>query len=421
MNVLKMEHILIPVVVKMELTGVKIDLKLLKQTQVRLEQLKLQYAEQITGFSKDEININSNAQLSTLLFETLAIIPKDETIGKNGSYKVDKTHLLKLIDEHEIISLLLKYRRVMSLLKDCNQLSKIHPKTGRLHASFNQIGTETGRFSSNKPNLQNVTNVKAEDGEQDELKLLASQFRKVFIPKRGYKFICADYSQIELRVMAEFSQDPFLIKAYTEDIDIHMLTASQIFGIKLSKVTREQRNVAKSINFGLIYGETAYGLAPTLTQITGKHHTVEQAQRIIDDYFGKFKGVKKCLEKLIDQADERGYSTTLFGRKRPILQLQSSKLSIRQAGKRIAMNSPIQGTAADIIKMAMIKCDEAITDNNLKSKMILQVHDELLFEVPNDEMEQMKTLVKETMENAVKLTIPIGVELQTGTNWAMAH
>jgi len=416
-----MEHQLISVVAKMELAGVKIDLKLLKKTKAKLELLNQQFEHRIKAFTKDGININSNAQLSTLLFETLAITPKDETIGKNGSYKVDKAHLHKLIDQHEIIPLLLKYRRTTSLLKSCKQLSKIHPKTGRLHASFNQIGTETGRFSSSKPNLQNVPNVKAEDDEQDELKLLASQFRKVFIPKRGCKFICADYSQIELRVMAEFSQDLFLLKAYTQNIDIHELTASQIFGIKLSQVTREQRNVAKSINFGLIYGETAHGLAPTLTQITGKHYTVEQAQQIIDDYFNKFSGVKKCLDKLIQQADERGYSTTLFGRKRPIPQLQSSKLAIRQAGKRIAMNSPIQGTAADIIKIAMIKCDEAITDNNLKSKMILQVHDELLFEVPNNEMETMETLVRDTMENAVKLTIPIEIGMQTGVNWAAAH
>tara|TARA_R110002096_G_scaffold433220_1_gene651559 strand:- start:2615 stop:3880 length:1266 start_codon:yes stop_codon:yes gene_type:complete len=421
MDVLKMEHQLISVVAKMEMEGVKIDLKLLKATEEKLLALQINFDKQIKAFTQNGININSNTQLSTLLFETLAIIPIDETIGKNGCFKVNKAHLLKLIDDHEIISLLLKYRLTTSLLKFCSQLSKIHPKTQRLHASFNQIGTETGRFSSSKPNLQNVPNVKAEDDEKDELKILASQFRNVFVPKRGFQFICADYSQIELRVMAHFSQDPFLVKAYNEGLDIHRLTASLIFDIELSKVNDEQRQIAKSINFGLIYGKTAHGLAPTLTEITGKAYTVEQAQRVINDYFTKFAGVKTCLEKLIEQADGRGYSTTIFGRKRSIPQLQSSKLSERQSGKRIAKNSPIQGTAADILKIAMIKCDQAITKQDLKSKMILTVHDELLFEVPSDEMIIMESLVKDTMENSVKLTVPLVVDLKTGTNWAIAH
>jgi len=421
MNVLQIEHKLIPVVAKMENHGVKINISLLEDTKLRLVQLKNWVLTDIETFTSKEININSNEQLSVLLFETLPIKPQNEELSKKGNYKVDKSHLLKLVDEHDIIPLILKYRKIQSLLKFCDQLCKTHPKTGRLHGSINQIGTETGRCSSSKPNLQNIPNPKGDFDDADVLKELESRFRQMFVPKRGWIYICADYSQIELRVMAHFSQDPFLVKAYNEGLDIHKLTASLIFDVEFSKVTDEQRQIAKSINFGLIYGKTAHGLAPTLTQITGKTYTVEQAQQVIDDYFTKFNGVKTCLDALVEQADDRGYSITHFGRKRPITQLQSNKLSERQSGKRIAMNSPIQGTAADILKIAMIKCDAEINKQNLKSKMILTVHDELLFEVPKNEVDIMKLLVKEKMENAVKLTVPLEVGMETGTNWAMAH
>ena len=421
MEILQIEHDLIPVVTEMELTGVKIDQKLLKQTKSSLLKLQSQYIEKIQSYAKDDININSNGQISTLLFETLSITPKDKNISKNGCYSVNKAHLNKLEGEHPIILLLLKYRRITALLKFCNQLGNTHPKTGRLHASFNQIGTETGRFSSSKPNLQNIPSQEIENNEQDQLKILASNFRKVFIPKKGCQFIGADYSQIELRVMAEYSQDSFLMKAYNEDLDIHKLTAKEVFDIEYDDVTIEQRKVAKSINFGLIYGTTAYGLADSLTQITGNEHSKKDAQKIMTTYFKRFSGVKTCLDNLVQQADKRGHSTTLYGRKRPLSKLQSNKLSKRESGKRMAMNSPIQGTAADIIKLAMIKCDKAIKEKNLKSKIILQVHDELLFEVPNSEMEQMTKLVKDCMENAVNLSIPLEVDLKKGKNWAEVH
>lgn len=211
------------------------------------------------------------------------------------------------------------------------------------------------------------------------------------------------------------------MKAYNEDLDIHILTASEIFQIKFNDVTDEQRSIAKSINFGLIYGKTSTGLAESLTEITKKTHSVEHAQKIMDDYFKRFSGVKSFLDGLIVHADKYGYSQTLYGRKRPIPELSSSKISERQKGKRLAMNSPIQGSAADIIKMAMIACDKALTKNNLKSKLVLQVHDELLFEVPNDEVPIMKKLVKFEMENVVKMSIPLEIGLATGKNWAMAH
>lgn len=426
-TLLDLEYQTLQVVMKMELQGVKIDVRKCKKTLKQLQQLNTSLTTQINEFSKDEANLKSPQQLHVLLFETLQIQPKTETVGKNGCYSVDKSHLRKLPGQHEIIQLLLDYRKTESLINFCKQLQQINPVTKRLHGQFNQIGTATGRFSCSKPNLQNIPNVKLKDGETSTLKILESKFREMFVPKRGCQFICADYSQIEIRVVTEMSQDEFLLKAYTtkdadgKNLDVHKLTASEVFNIEYSQVTDEQRSIAKSINFGLIYGKTAFGLSASLTEITGKAHSVEQAQEIMDRYFKRFSGVKSCLDSLIDFADTNGYSETIYGRRRPIQQLASSKLSERNAGKRLAMNSPIQGTAADIIKMAMVACDKQITAKNLKSKLVLQVHDELLFEVPDNEMKIMKALVKDTMENVVRISVPLEVGLDTGTNWAMAH
>lgn len=426
-TILDLEYKTLQVVMKMELHGVRIDIEKCKQTLNQLQKLNTSLTNQINKFSKHEVNLKSPQQLHELLFDTLQIQPKIETVGKNGCYSVDKSHLKKLLGQHDIIQLLLDYRKTESLINFCKQLQKINLITKRLHGQFNQIGTATGRFSCSKPNLQNIPNMKLEAGENNELKILESKFREMFVPKRGCQFICADYSQIEIRVVTEMSQDAFLLKAYTtkdengKNLDVHILTASTIFEIPYSEVTEEQRSIAKSINFGLIYGKTAFGLSASLTEITGKTHSVEQAQEIVDMYFQRFSGVKICLDSLIDLADNNGYSETIYGRRRPIPQLASSKLSERNAGKRLAMNSPIQGTAADIIKMAMVACDEQIIAQNLKSKLVLQVHDELLFEVPNDEMEVMETLVKNTMENVVRLSIPLEVGLDKGHNWAMAH
>ncbi|GAB5565167.1 MAG: hypothetical protein Wins2KO_22300 [Winogradskyella sp.] len=421
MNVFEIEHRLVPVIARMENNGVKINMPLLDKTKLRLTQMASDIETDIQSHLGNEVNINSNEQLSEALFNDLRIQPKSEELTKKGSYKVNKAHLIKLVDQHDVIAVILRHRKVKSLYKFCNQLDKSHKKTNRLHCNFNQIGTETGRCSSSKPNLQNIPNPKLNENETDELKLIEAQYRKMFIPKRGWVYVCADYSQMELRVMAHFSQDPFLVKAFNEDEDIHELTASEIFGVKRSEVTDEQRSIAKSINFGLIYGKTAYGLADDLTRITKEDYSVEMAQRVIDDYFEKLPAVKQCLDAFIDQADDLGYSQTLYGRKRPIPQLSSNNSSKRNAGKRIAMNTPIQGTAADILKIAMIKCDKAISSRGLKSKMILTVHDELLFEVPENEEDIMVELVRENMENAAVLSVPLKVDLHTGTNWAEVH
>lgn len=420
-TIINVEHQLIPVLIKMELEGVKIDIKTLLIVELELNELSNKTKTQIHQFTNSEINLNSSEQVSELLFDVLKLEPKTKKKSNSNYYSVDKSHLTKLNEDHEIIPLLLNYRKVTSLLKFCNQLKGVNSKTKRLHANFNQIGTATGRFSCSNPNLQNIPNIEVDAEETNRLKVLESKFREVFIPKRGCQFIGADYSQIELRVTAEMSQDNFLLKAYNGDLDIHRLTASEVFGLKFNDVTNEQRSIAKSINFGLIYGKTANGLAESLTEITKKAHSVEQAQKIMDDYFKRFSGVKSFLDGLIVFADKYGYSKTIYGRKRPIPELNSSRISEREKGKRLAMNSPIQGSAADIIKMAMIACDKAIIENNLKSKLLLQVHDELLFEVPDDEVPMMKSLVKREMENAVRLSVPLKIELKIGKNWAMAH
>ena len=420
-TIINVEHQLIPVLIKMELEGVKIDIKTLTTVELELNELSNKTITQIHQFTNSEINLNSSEQISGLLFDVLKLEPKVKKKSNSSHYSVDKSHLNKLSKDHEIIPLLLEYRKIISLLKFCNQLKVVNSKTKRLHGNFNQIGTATGRFSCSKPNLQNIPNIKVKAGETDRLKVLESKFREVFIPKHRCQFIGADYSQIELRVTAEMSQDAFLLNAYNDDLDIHKLTAREVFSVQFTDVTDEQRSIAKSINFGLIYGKTANGLAESLTEITKRVHSVEQAQKIMDDYFKRFSGVKSFLDGLIVFADKYGYSKTIYGRRRPIPELSSLRMSEREKGKRLAMNSPIQGSAADIIKMAMIACDKAITKNNLKSKLVLQIHDELLFEVPDDEVSIMKILVTKEMENAVKLSVPLKIDLKTGKNWATAH
>lgn len=417
----QLEHDLIRILAKIECNGVKIDIKKLNDVEHQLLNRLQTTTKKITEIAGTEINLNSNEQLSTLLFETLELQPKVTSKGKSGLISVDKLHLVKLKEDHEIIALLLDYRKINSLLKFCNQLKEIHPKTKRLHCNLNQIGTATGRFSCSNPNLQNIPNVKLKDSETDELKIIASKFREVFIAEKGCVLIGADYSQIELRMMTEMSQDSFLLDAYNKGIDIHELTASKVFNCKVSEVTEEQRKIAKTINFGLIYGMSAVGLAESLSVVTGKHCSTEDAEKMMSDYFAKFNGVQSCLEGLVDYVDYHGYSRTLFGRTRPIPELASIDLNIREKGKRLAMNSPVQGSAADIIKMAMVKCDKAITEKGLQSKIILQIHDELLFEVPKSEVEIMEKLIKYEMENVVKLSIPLTIELGKGANWAEAH
>lgn len=419
----QLEHDLIRVLVKIELNGVKIDVKKLTDVECQLLNRLQTTTEKITEIAGTEINLNSNEQLSTLLFETLELQPKVTSKGKSELISVDKSHLENLKDDHKIVALILDYRKINTLLNFCTQLKEVHPKTKRLHCNLNQTGTATGRFSCSNPNLQNIPNVKLKDkeSETDELKIIASKFREVFIAEKGCVLIGADYSQIELRVMAEISQDTFLLHAYNNGIDIHELTASKVFNCKISEVSEERRKIAKTINFGLIYGMSAIGLAESLTSITKKHHSTEDAEKMMSEYFSQFKGVESCLEGLVDYADHHSCSRTLFGRTRLIPELASNDMRIREKGKRLAMNSPVQGSAADIIKMAMVNCDKTILEKGLQSKIILQIHDELLFEVPENEVEIMEKLIKHEMENVVGLSIPLTIQLGKGANWAVAH
>jgi DNA polymerase-1 len=281
----------------------------------------------------------------------------------------------------------------------------INPKTGRLHTSLNQTVTATGRLSSSEPNLQNIP-IRTEVGRE---------IRQAFIAERGASLLSADYSQIELRVLAHMSGDSALIKTFQNDEDVHTRTASEIFGLTPEEITPEMRRKAKAVNFGIIYGISAFGLA----QDIGVSNA--EAKRYIDNYFARYPRVREFIVHTIEEAKTKGCVSTLFGRRRFIPELASSSVAVRNFGERMAINTPIQGTAADLIKLAMINIQKRIARENLGSKMILQVHDELVFEVPDQEIDKMKTLVKEEMEGVLTLSVPIKVDMGVGKNWDEAH
>ncbi len=277
----------------------------------------------------------------------------------------------------------------------------VRSSTNKIHTHFQPSNAATGRLSSDNPNLQNIP-ARTENGRR---------LRKGFVPSKGRELLSADYSQVELRLLAHFSQDENMLKAFRNDLDIHKQTAAEVFEVPLDQVTKDQRNGAKAINFGLMYGQTSFGLSQAL------HISQGEAKKYITSYFKNFHSVKSYLDGLKEKAEETGYAETLFGRKRVLPDIKSSNRQIKAMAERVAINSPIQGTAADIIKLAMINIQNALRDQNLKSKMILQVHDELIFDVVPEEMEKMKVIVREYMENAVNLSVPLKVEMGTGQNW----
>jgi len=281
----------------------------------------------------------------------------------------------------------------------------INPDTGRIHTSFNQTATATGRLSSSEPNLQNIP-VKGEWGRR---------IRESFIAEGSNLLLSADYSQVELRILAHLSGDEGLVHAFQEDLDIHARTAAEIFGVTSDRVTPDMRRVAKTVNFGVIYGMSPFGLSEAL------NISREEARRYIDQYFGRHPGVSLYIEKCIQEAKAQGYVQTLFGRKRAIPEIRSKNIAVRQQGERLAINSPVQGTAADIIKISMIRIVKSLKETELKSKMILQVHDELLFEAPLSELEALRDIVREEMEGVINLLVPLRVEIHYGKNWAEAH
>ena len=400
----ELELPLVKVLADMEMAGVKLDVNKLKKLSEELQEELDELEAQIYKKSGVKFNINSPKQLGEVLFEKLNL-PLIKKTKKTKGYSTDMEVLKELASLHEVPALVLKYRQLSKVkstyIDSLPQM--INPQTGRVHTSYNQTVTATGRLSSSDPNLQNIP-IRGD---------LGKKVREAFIAEEGNYLLSADYSQIELRVMAHMSGDENLINAFKRGEDIHSATAREVFG-DLDLPADEKRRRAKIINFSIIYGTSAYSLSKELGV------DVHQASDFIKRYFEKYPGVKEFIDKTVAEAREKGYVQTLFGRKRKIPELKSTNKNIQASGERIAMNTPIQGTAADIMKKAMIDVWKALKEKGYKTRMIMQVHDELIFEVPEGEMEKVKSLVKEKMENVFELKVPLVVDIAYGKNWTEA-
>ncbi|MFH0733928.1 MAG: DNA polymerase I [bacterium] len=399
------EFSLVEVLLEMEKNGVKIDVSMLNLLSVSMGKDLFALINSIHQLAGEEFNINSTQQLQQILFTKLNLATQRKT--KTG-FSTDAQSLEQLKGEHEIIDLLIDYRELAKLKSTyVDALPRlINPATGRLHTTFNQTVASTGRLSSLNPNLQNIPVRGA----------LGKDIRRAFIPEDNkHIFLCADYNQIELRIMASICNDPYLTDAFKNNIDIHTRTAELVFGVNAATVTPDMRRKAKEVNFGILYGIGAFGLKNRL-QITQYH-----AKEIIDNYFATFKNVKQFMDDAIVKAQEKGYAETLLGRRRYLKNINSKNRVLRQFEERVAINMPIQGTAADMIKIAMINIYKEMKNLNFRSKMVLQVHDELIFDAQLDEIEKLKPIVKKLMENALPLNIPVIASLGTGNNWLDAH
>jgi DNA polymerase-1 len=393
---------LVPVLARMEEAGVKIDLAALDEMSVKLQREAARKAREIYECCGVEFNINSPKQLGDVLFNKLALpIPVKYGKGKKISTAVDV--LEGLAAEHEVPRMVLEYRQLTKLKSTYVDAlpALMRSGTGRVHTTFGQTGTATGRLSSANPNLQNIP-IRTE---------LGREIRAAFIAEPGHVLLAADYSQVELRLLAHYSRDKLLVEAFRRGDDIHTLTASQVFGVPPLAVTPDQRRAAKIVNFGIVYGLSAFGLSQNLGIEPG------EARKFIDAYFEKYAGVRAFIDVTLEQTRRDGKVTTLFGRIRPIPDINSKNSTQRGFAERTAVNTPLQGTAADLIKLAMIRIDEEIRKRDMKSRMTLQVHDELVFEVPETEVDVMKALVREHMENAHALEVPLLVEIGVGPNW----
>ncbi len=395
----EVEMPLVPVLVHMERNGVALDTELLRQMANRLGEQILKLEAEIYTDVGHHFNINSPRQLGSVLFEELKLPVRK----RKGSYSTAAPVLEELRGIHPVIEFILDYRQLTKLKSTYVDAlpSLINHKTGRVHTSFNQTRTATGRLSSSDPNLQNIP-VRGE---------LGKQIRRAFIAPSGSSLLTGDYSQIDLRALAHLSQDQGLLDAFKQDEDIHAATATRLFGVDASQVTADMRRVAKTVNFGVIYGMSGYGLEKA-TELSR-----EEATRFIASYFEKYSGVTQYLESTRQQARDTGYVETLLGRRRSIPEINSDNRQVREAAERMAINMPVQGTSADIIKVAMVNLYQEMQQRQLKSKMLLQVHDELLFEVPEDELEEMRRLVPEIMSTALELSVPLKVDIKTGSNW----
>ncbi|MCD6320415.1 MAG: DNA polymerase I [Candidatus Desulfofervidaceae bacterium] len=399
----EIEMPLIPVLADMEWWGVKIDQEYLKYLSHTFASQLREIERRIFALAGEEFNINSPAQLRYILFEKLGLPPVKKTRGKTG-YSTDAEVLNALALIHPLAREVVRYRMLMKLksgyVDALPQMVSSH--TGRIHTFYNQAVTATGRLSSSEPNLQNIP-ARGEEGRS---------IRQAFIPETGWLYLAADYSQIELRLLAHFSQDEALLTAFQQGEDIHTRTAAEIFQVSPEFVTPDMRQQAKVINFGIIYGMSPYGLSKELGI------EVSVAKKYIDQYFARYPGVKAYIETSLEKAKETGYVETLFKRKRLLPEIKSKNQIMRKAAERIAINTPIQGTAAEIIKIAMIRLWRSLKKEGLKTKMIMQVHDELIFELPPEEEEILIPLVKNTMEQVVSLKVPLEVKVKLGRNWA---
>ena len=391
---------LVKILGEMQINGIHVDKKELEEFGKKLKEQLEELKQEIYELCGEEFNVNSTQQLGMILFEKLKLPVYKKT--KNG-YSTDVDILEKLKPEHPVIEKILEYRSLMKLNSTYVEglIPYINEKTNRIHSYFHQTITATGRISSTEPNLQNIP-TRYELG-----KLL----RKSFKPEKGNIFIDADYSQIELRVLAHISNDENMVNAFKNDEDIHKQAASKVFGIPIEEVTKEQRSSAKAVNFGIVYGISDFGLSEQL------NISKKQAKKYIEQYLEKYSGIKKFMEEIVEEAKEKGYVETLFHRRRYIPELNSNNYMVRQFGARAAMNTPIQGTAADIMKIAMINVYNRLRKEKLDAQIILQVHDELIIETKIEEKEIVKTILKEEMENAMKLKVPLKVEVSEAENW----
>ena len=403
---LEIEMPLIYVLAEMEYAGVCIDTDFLKEYTKTLNNEIIEKEKEIYGYAKHEFNISSPKQLGVVLFEELKVdsAPKKT---KSGQYATGEEELLKLKDKHEIINAILDYRGLKKLVSTYTEAlpELINKATGKIHTSFNQTVTATGRLSSTNPNIQNIP-IRTPEGRR---------IREAFIPSEGNEIYSADYSQVELRVMAHVSGDEKMIEAFAHGEDIHRSTAAKIYEVDLEQVTKEQRSTAKSANFGIIYGISAFGLAAN----TGLSRT--DAKSLIDSYFLNYPSIKKYIDDTIADARKKGYVATMFNRRRYLADINSRNPVVRAQAERNAVNTTVQGTAADIIKIAMINVYNRFKAEGLKSKLIIQVHDELVFDVYPDEKEIVQQIVTQSMENAVTLKVALKAEGSFGKNWLQAH
>ncbi len=402
----EIESPLLPVLAGMEAAGIAIDVKVLHESSAVLEQQIRELEESVYAAAGKRFNLNSPKQLGQILFDEMRLIEKPKKT-KTGQYQTGEDILAELAGEHKIVADLLAYREASKLKSTYVDAlpHEVSRRTGRIHTTFQQTGAATGRLASNNPNLQNIP-IRTEQGRA---------IRKAFVAAPGMIFLSADYSQIELRVMAALSADPAMMEAFHKGEDIHESTAARVYGVPPDRVTTEMRRTAKMVNFGIIYGISAFGLAQRLGIARG------EGARLIDEYFIQYPGVKDYMDRTIELAREKGYVETITGRRRYFRDINSGNATVRKAAERTAINTPIQGTAADMIKLAMVHMDAALKNSDLQCRMLLQVHDELLFEMPESELTAASDLVSTTMRDALKLSVPVVVEMGSGRSWFEAH